>query len=38
MTTAVSTLGLEKLYVIYPGEDRRPLGNNLEAIPLAMLI
>ena len=36
--TAMSTLGLEQLSVIYPGEDRRSLGNNIEAIPLAMLI
>jgi predicted AAA+ superfamily ATPase len=38
MMTAVTTLGLEKLTVIYPGEDRRPLGKGVEAVPLAMLI
>jgi predicted AAA+ superfamily ATPase len=37
MTTAMKDLGLEALYVVYPGSRRYPLGTDIEAVPLPVL-
>lgn len=37
MTTAMKDLGLEALYVVYPGSRRYPLGTGIEAVPLSVL-
>lgn len=35
MRSAVSDLGLDALYVVYPGQQRYPLADRVEAVPLA---
>jgi hypothetical protein len=35
MHIAIQDLGLERLYIVYPGEERYPLGERIEALPLA---
>ena len=36
MHVAAESLGLEKLFVIYPGKERYPLAPRIEAVPLAV--
>lgn len=38
MQVAIQDLGLEKLFVIYPGKDAYPLDKRIEVIPLVNLI
>jgi uncharacterized protein len=38
MRIAFSDLKLDRLYVAYPGDQRYPLADNIEAIPLAELV
>jgi predicted AAA+ superfamily ATPase len=38
MTTALDDLGLERLYVVYPGEERFPLHRRAEAVGLQQLL
>ncbi len=35
MHTAIETLGLDKLFVIYPGNDPYPLSPKIQALPLS---
>jgi hypothetical protein len=37
MTTAMKDLGLEALYVVYPGTRRYPLGDRIEVVPLSTM-
>lgn len=38
MTESQRDLGLERIYVIYPGEKRFPIGENMEALSLPALL
>jgi hypothetical protein len=38
MLTAVSDLGLEHLWVVYPGTRRYPLGEHISVVPLGEVI
>ena len=38
MRIALQDLGLDALYVVYPGERRYRLADRVEAVPLAALI
>ncbi len=38
MRIAFSDLKLDRMYVVYPGDQRYPLADNIEAIPLAGLV
>jgi len=38
MTTAAKDLGLERVFVIHRGDDRRMLADRVEAVPVAQLI
>jgi predicted AAA+ superfamily ATPase len=35
--TAIADLGLERVWVVYPGERQYPLASNVEAVPAALL-
>jgi hypothetical protein len=37
MVTARKDLGLEALYVVYPGARRYPLAEGIEVVPLSVL-
>ena len=37
MRNAITDLGLDHLYVIYPGAERYPLAPNIEALPVVEL-
>jgi hypothetical protein len=38
MRIAMADLGLDELYVVYPGERRYALGKKIEVVPLAELV
>ena len=38
MQIAMADLQLDRLYVVYPGTLRYPLGERMEAVPLAALL
>jgi hypothetical protein len=38
MRAAIDNLGLDRLFVVYPGDRRLPLTPNVEAIALADLV
>ena len=37
MASALDDLGLERLYVVFPGDQRFPLGTKTEALGLALI-
>jgi uncharacterized protein len=38
MNVAISDLGLDRLYVVYPGAHRYPISDKIEAVPLWALV